>query len=789
MKDFKKCEIALGLDKVQDKLAEFLVCEDAKRLMYEEKLQTDLNTARENLNKTNDALMFYLRFGTPTFSGLDNIEGPLLRARNGGLLNYKELLKIADVLFVFNSIKNWRNKSEGVKSCIDYLFDKLYFNKYLEDKIKSIIISEDSMADDASPELYSIRKRIVSSSNKIRDRLDKLLRSRQKQKYLQDSLVTIREGRFVIPVKSEHRKEIQGLIHDSSASGATVFIEPLEVVEANNEIRLLKSKEKEEIEKILKEMSSEIGGFADNILRGYQIALKLNVLFGKAELAYKMNAVVPRLNAEGRIKLKQARHPLIDKKYVVATDIELGINFNTLIITGPNTGGKTVSLKTVGLLTLMVMKGLMIPAQESSELSIFENILVDIGDEQSIEQSLSTFSSHMKNIKNILDLANESTLVLLDELGAGTDPTEGAALAMSIIETLREKGAKIAATTHYSELKSYAISTKGVENASCEFNVKTLSPTYKLLIGVPGKSNAFAISSRLGISEDIINRAKDFISKENERLEDVISKLEEDRSELEQEKAEIEQLKKETALLRDKAKAAKESAEAAYKRDIKEAKEKALSIVSRTKAQSESLIGELEQLKKKKDFSEKDLIKLKSKLKQIEDSADPVEHKENSGYKLPRELKVGDSVLIFDINKKGTVIDVSKGAKEVTVQAGIIKTRVPIDNIRLLKEQPAKINSSFGKVTKTIGSIANKSIKREIDLRGKTVMEAIIELDKFIDSAVLSKVNELTIIHGKGTGVLRKEIGAYLKKHPSVKSHRLGVYGEGETGVTIVELR
>ena len=606
---------------------------------------------------------------------------------------------------------------------------------------------------------------------------------------MQDAIVTQRDGRYVVPVRSECRGNVPGLVHDTSASGATVFIEPMGVVQANNDIKLLRSKEDDEIERILFELSANAGDFADAIIASYKNLAILNFVFAKANLAYNMRASMPIMNDRGIVDLKQARHPIIDKDKVVPVDIVLGKNFDTLVITGPNTGGKTVTLKTLGLLTLMAMCGLLVPCADNSELSVFRRVLVDIGDEQSIEQSLSTFSAHMTNIIQIIKIANAGSLVLIDELGAGTDPVEGAALAISILEKLRDKHAKIASTTHYAELKEYALRTEGVETACCEFDVTTLRPTYRLLIGVPGKSNAFAITKRLGMDDEIVERAKELVSSESRQFEDVVGTLEKRRQSLEKQienanrltaKANTEKQKAENEIRR-----AKENAE----REIERAKQEAQRIISRTRAQADALVEELDKARKAKDISAEARAKLKKNLNTMENNADPVMKKQSDGekYKLPRPLKVGDSVLIFDIDKNATVLAPPTKDGMVLVQAGIIKTRVKIDNLRLIKEKKQQPPQYSAK--RNVHSTLDVRPTTEVDVRGETAFDAIMIVDKAIDNAVLMNINQLTIIHGKGTGVLRREIQSFLRTHKAVKSFRLGVFGEGESGVTIVELK
>ncbi|MEE1321308.1 MAG: endonuclease MutS2, partial [Acutalibacteraceae bacterium] len=513
---------ALELPKVLSRLADFTSCEDARELAENLKPETNIDLAKVLLKQTDDAHMLMAKFGAPSFGGLKNVNNSLYRASAGGALNMRELLDIAEVLRVIRSLSEWKSRNSGVVTSIDTYFESMSPNKFLEDRITNSIISEEEMSDNASPELYNIRRKIRIASSKVRDKLDQMTKSSYFQKYLRESIVTMRNGRYVVPVKIEHRGEVSGLVHDTSSSGATVFVEPTAVVEANNEIKVLQSKERDEIERILFELSMEAGGFYEGIKASYECAVELNLIFAKAKLAYEMKATVPEINDDGIINLRNARHPLIDPKKVVATDIRLGKDFDTLIITGPNTGGKTVSIKTLGLMSLMAMCGLMLPVGDRSVISVFDKVLADIGDEQSIEQSLSTFSSHMVNIIDIIEKADGKSLVLIDELGAGTDPVEGAALAISILEKIHEKGAKIAATTHYAELKAYALQTPGIENGSCEFDVKSLKPTYRLLIGTPGRSNAFAISLHLGMEEAIIERAKQLVSNESTQFETVI---------------------------------------------------------------------------------------------------------------------------------------------------------------------------------------------------------------------------------------------------------------------------
>jgi len=738
------------------------------------------------------------RFGSPSFAHIKNITDPLRRAQAGSSLSMRELLEVAETLRIIRSLYDWHNNCAGEGTCLDDRFNALSPNKYIEEKIRGAILSEDEMADSASPELSHIRRKMREASSRVREKLDKMTRSAEYQKYLQDPIVTIRSGRFVVPVKSEHRGEVAGLIHDTSSSGATVFIEPIGVVEANNELRVLMSKEKAEIERILSALSVEVGGFSEAIIEDYHLVVELNFIFAKARLAYKMKAVEPTLTEDGNIILTKARHPLLDPETAVPINVELGGKFDTLVITGPNTGGKTVTLKTIGLLTLMGMCGLMPPVGDGSVISVFDEVHADIGDEQSIEQSLSTFSAHMTNLIRIIDQADNKSLVLMDELGAGTDPVEGAALATAILERLRMKGARIAATTHYAELKAYAIHTPGVENGSCEFDVATLRPTYRLLIGIPGRSNAFAISERLGMDAALVERAKQLVSSESQRLEDVVMKLEERRQSLESQLEQAEHLRQTAQTAGQKAEQQLVELEIMREKEIERAKVDARRIIQRARSESEQLINELDTLRKEKnsaDFTQRAQdakSRLRSRLREVEDAIDPVLNKRKTEYKLPRELMAGDEVLIVDIDKKGVVISPTDGNGKVSVQAGIIKTRVGIDNLRLLNEQTGKKSTPQSAAVRTLkgdSSRGVRALRTELDIRGLMTDEGILELDRFLDDAVMTGIDLITIIHGKGTGALRVAVHQHLRKHPLVKSFRLGVFGEGENGVTIVELK
>ncbi len=786
---------SLELDKILKMLSDTASSHDAKELALEVEPSTDYFEVLELLDKTEAAYILIAKFGAPSFGGLQNVNNALSRANAGGSLSAGELLKIATTLKVVRGITVWHEKCAGMDTALDDLFNSLYPNKYLEERITNAILSETEISDNASPELKEIRRKKRHFENRIREQLDSMIHSSHYSKILRDGIITQRNGRFVVPVKAENRGEVAGMVHDTSGSGATVFIEPAAVVEANNEIKVLESREADEIERILAELSQLAGEFQDTIKISFDSATLLDLHFAKAHLAYKMKASRPILNADGEILLKKARHPLIDPKKVVPVDISLGIDFDSLVITGANTGGKTVSIKTVGLLTLMAECGLMLPVSDNSRISVFKNVLADIGDEQSIEQSLSTFSAHMSTIVNILQNADDESLVLIDELGAGTDPIEGAALAVSILEELRRKGAKIASTTHYSELKEYALKTNRVENGCCEFDVATLRPTYRLLIGMPGRSNALAIAGRLGINENIIDFAKALISEEDTRFEDAVDTLETARKALEDDKQRLEDEKR--AILRQKENAEKElqRAKEQSEKEIERAKRDAERIVENARRAGNSLMLEIEQLKKEQaktknlqEIARKAKAAMGSHLDKMDEISQTLENDEGE-YVLPRPLKVGDRVLVKSLGNEAEIISIDEKKNIAQVQSGMLKMKADVTDLRLLggKKQPKK---QYGSRTVHTGSSkATASSNSSIDLRGTTVEEAILDLDKFIDSVLRTGLNEITIIHGKGTGALRKGIHIHLRKHPNIRTFRVGTFGEGEEGVTIAELK
>ena len=688
----------LELDLILEKLAAECSCDDAKDLARGLKPAGDMAEVEMLLQQTEDAFSLLARFGGPSFSGLKNVNNSLHRAAAGGSLNPKELLDIAYCLRALRTLDEWRNHSSGVKTSLDFFFEGITSNKYLETKILSCIVSEEEIADKASDTLFDIRKKIRSKENSIREKLDSLIHSSHYQQFLQEAIITQRNGRFVVPVKAECRGNVPGLVHDTSSTGATVFIEPASVVDANNDIKVLQGKERDEIMRILYELSAESGDFAESIKHSYESAIRLNLIFAKAHLAYKMKATKPILNNEGIICLKKARHPLIDSKKVVATDIALGDEYDTLVITGPNTGGKTVSLKTLGLLTLMTMCGLFIPVADMSRVSVFNNILVDIGDEQSIAQSLSTFSSHMVNIIDIMKKADDKSLILIDELGAGTDPVEGAALAVSIIEALREKGAIIAATTHYAELKAYALDTPGVTNGCCEFDIETLRPTYKLLIGVPGRSNAFAILKHLGMTQDVIDNAKAIVGSDNRDFEAVLEKLEASRHALEEERKIAEEMTERARKIEEKAQSEMDKIETLKARELDKAKREAQKLIDAAERKSSQFLLELDKLKKEQtssnatEIARKTRRAVKAQMGEMDDLINPNELADNwdYDYKLPRNPVPGDRIVIKGIGE-GEVLEFKNN--NVFVKSGLLKTRVKLSDIMILdkpKKKPVK---------------------------------------------------------------------------------------------------
>jgi len=740
-------------------------------------------------SETADAVTLLTKKGNPPIMCTVDVRAALKRSLRGGVLSISEILSVGKVLETARRLKAYPDDVEA-EFLLEH-FDALYMNKDLEKRITASIVDNETLADDASTELADIRRKIRIANNKVRDILRGIISSPAYSKCLQEQIITMRGDRYVVPVKSEYKGEIKGIVHDTSSTGATLFIEPMSVVEANNEIRSLSDRERDEIERILSEFSAHIANDAELIDMTYGVISELDFIFARAHYSLKNECYRPVLNDYGLIKLEKARHPLLDPKKAVPVDLSLGGDFDTLVVTGPNTGGKTVVLKTAGLLTLMAQSGLHIPAREGSCVAVFRNIFADIGDEQSIEQSLSTFSSHMVNIVGILKNVDDSSLCLFDELGAGTDPIEGASLAVSILERVRSYGAKTMATTHYSELKTYALGTDRVENASCEFDVDTLAPTYRLLIGIPGKSNAFAISKRLGIDDSIIEQAKTYIAGENIKFEDILSELEKSRREavLDKERAEgykteAEKLKKDTALQNRKL---QEKTDKIIERARAEAKE----ILDQAKRDSDEILAEIRKLKEiqdnKKMQQEMDKVRqnLNQKINDNNSKLSKVRFKPKEDFKPPKTVKNGDDVKIVSMGQTGVVCSLPDANGNLMVKVGIMKIKTNLKDIKLINEnKPQKQKREYGV---SLGKTMNLS--PELDVRGETVDSAVLLIDKFLDDAMLSSVGQVRIIHGKGTGLLRQGIHSYLKSLSYVKSYRLGVFGEGDSGVTVVEIK
>ena len=735
-------------------------------------------------NQTEEALSAFAWHGGSPMTYFPDVREYLQLCKVGAVLSMKALLQIGEMLRASRTLRSALVAHGEETPLLSEMASSLSTNRGLEEEIFNAILSEDEMADRASPELYDIRRHIRLLNDRVREKLNAILRSSSMQKYLQDAIITMRNGRYVVPVRADSRQFVPGLIHDQSASGSTLFIEPASVVEIGNDLKQWNLKERQEIDRILRDFSDRVAPDAELYRHNLQILSQLDMIFARALLAREMKAVMPKLNQEGRIRLIEARHPLIDPEKVVPSNLWMGEEFTELVITGPNTGGKTVTLKTVGLLTLMAQSGLQIPAAFGSELSVFDEVFADIGDEQSIEQSLSTFSSHMTNIVGILQNVTPQSLALFDELGAGTDPTEGAALAMSILEHLLKRRVTTLATTHYSELKAFALSTPGVENASVEFDVETLRPTYKLLIGVPGKSNAFEISKKLGLPEFLIEDAAQRLSKDQIRFEDVIANAEYHRQIAEKERVLAEEAHRDTQRLRQQAEKLQKELEARREAELKKARDEAKRILQKAQRESEQVIAELKK-KNAGNLKEHELHNLRAQLQDaIDQNSERLSPDRVSGDAPPESLKPGDQVLLTTLNTRAEVLAAPDGKGEVRVQAGSMKLKVRVQDTRLLPPEKPKKKSGGGTV-----SISPRVVETECDVRGMTLEDAILSVDMFLDGAVLNRLKLVSIIHGKGTGVLRAGIQKHLKKHPAVEEFRLGRYGEGEDGVTVVTLK
>ena len=790
MSFFERSLITLELPRVLQMLSDQAVGETAKELALQLQPAVEPAEVRRRLDETTAAKTMMVVRGSPSFSGVKDVRASLARADLGGALNTRELLDIARVLQCARLVRGYLADDTVGHTCIDALFHALRANKFLEEKISTSIVGEDEIADGASNELADIRRKIRAAAARARDALQKILSSPSYAKALQEPIITMRSDRYVVPVKADHKGAVPGLVHDISATGQTLFVEPMAAVKANNELRELAAREKLEIERILAELSADCAEHREEIDSDFLLLVRLDLIFAKAKLSYKLDCQEASLEGEG-IVLRHARHPLLDQAKAVPIDVELGESFDTLVITGPNTGGKTVSLKTIGLLAAMNQCGLHIPAADGSNLPVFSHILADIGDEQSIEQNLSTFSAHMTNIVSILSECDERSLLLFDELGAGTDPTEGAALAIAIIEFARKRGAMIAATTHYAELKVYATNEPGVQNASCEFDVETLRPTYRLLVGIPGKSNAFAISKRLGLGEDIIEDARRRVGTESASFEATIEKLEQTRLLLEKDRTEAaiklrqaEENAKKAAFMKAELEVRLEKAEIKAKREAER-------ILSDARRSAEEAFEEIDEMRRRAN-EESDVSalnearsELRRRLNEAEstlraqESVQPEEEKKSS-----RALEIGDMVLVRSLGVKAEVLSISP-ERVLTLRAGIMSLTAKEDEVLLLEGEKPKAKKAASSGT----TLRSAALSTEIDLRGMEAIEAVLAAERYIDSAVMAKLGTVRIIHGKGTGALRTAIGQMLRKNKAVKSFRLGRYGEGETGVTVVELK
>ena len=793
---FDKSIRTLELPRVLQKLSDQAVSAEAKERALRLRPETETEEVLRLLDQTDAARQMIGLHGSPSFSGVKPVAEALDRADRGGSLNTRELLTIAGLLTAARRAREYFNDEAAEKTAIDHLFLSLHGNRFLEEKINRCIVDEDTIADAASTELADIRRHMRAAQAKSRQILQKIISSPSYAKILQETIITQRDGRFVVPVKAEHKGDMPGLVHDISSTGATLFIEPIGVVQANNEYIELEAKEQKEIERILAELSADVAAHREGIQWDYDALVHLDLIFARGQLSYKMDAIRPEVRRDGAIHLRKARHPLLDAKKAVPIDIELGDTFDTLVITGPNTGGKTVSLKTLGLLTLMAQCGLHIPAADQSAVSVYERVLADIGDEQSIEQNLSTFSAHMTNIVAILGEADRHSLILFDELGAGTDPVEGAALAISVIQHVRGMGARVAATTHYAELKTFAMTTAGVENASCEFDVDTLSPTYRLLIGIPGKSNAFAISKRLGLPDAVIESAKAQMSGESVRFEDVLTQLEAKRQALEKREQEANRLYRQREEDARKAREFREQMERAKENARGRGEAEAKRILRDARAAADEVFAELAEMRKQQAKAERTMnanearAELRRKLNEAEDAATRRDARQEPIPKPSRPIRAGDLVEIPGVRQNAEVVSVGSDGT-LQLKAGVLKMKAKADEVRLIEddERAAKKKNPTVSIRQNADRALRASASRELDIRGMETLEAESVVENFLSAAVMGRLDTVTIIHGKGTGALRKAVHDILRRNKAVKSFRLGVYGEGESGVTVVTMK
>ena len=792
---FDKSIRTLELPRVLQLLSEQAVSPEAKELALAVRPETDYEDVLRLLDQTDGARAMIVLRGAPGFSGVKPVKDLLDRADRGGSLNIPELIRIGDLLYAARRAKEYFNADAAEPTALDQIFLSIHGNRFLEDKIRRCISDENTVADAASPELADIRRHMRAALAKSRQILQKIISSPSYSKVLQDNIITQRDGRFVVPVKADQKGNLPGLIHDVSSTGATVFVEPMGVVQANNEYAELQAKEQAEIDRILAELSADAAAHRRDIQWDHDALVQLDLIFARGELSYKMDAIRPQVRRDGLIRLRKARHPLLDKKTAVPIDIELGGAFDTLVITGPNTGGKTVSLKTLGLLTLMTQCGLHIPAGDRSEVSVYERVLADIGDEQSIEQSLSTFSAHMKTIVEILQEADRDSLILFDELGAGTDPVEGAALAIAIIQHVRALGARAAATTHYAELKTFAMTTPGVENASCEFNVETLSPTYRLLIGIPGKSNAFAISRRLGLPDEVITNAQSQMSKDSVRFEDVLTQLEAKRQALEKREQETDRLYRQREEDARKAREFREQMQRAKENARSRGEAEAKRILRDARSASDAVFAELERMRKEQAKADRAInanearAELRRQLNEAEDAIDKRDARSEPIPKPSRPIQKGDLVEIPGVSTPAEVVGVGSDGT-LQLKAGILKMKAKADEVRLIEDdERAAMKKKAPKPTWTAVTGLRTAASRELDIRGMETLEAESVVETFLSTAVMGHLETVTIIHGKGTGALRNAVHDILRRNKNVKSFRLGVYGEGENGVTVVTMK
>lgn len=781
--------------KIRDKLTAMALSPMGKEKCEVLEPVNDIDTIKREQKETTEAVNMALKKGRLPLGGIKDIRTQLGRVEAGGVLGIDELMAVGEFLYVCRKVKNYakqENKADSFPVLEDY-FEIVKTVNSLENEITRCILNEQEISDDASNGLRTVRREIKNANGAIRDKLNSIIYSSSYKTMLQDSVITIRNDRYCIPIKSEYQASFPGMVHDRSNTGSTVFMEPSAVVQLNNRIKELQVKEKEEIEKILAMLSAMVSENTDVIEANLNVISHLDFVFAKAELSLKMNGSEPMFNNEGIIDIRKGRHPLLNEKEVVPIDINLGINFNTLLITGPNTGGKTVALKTLGLFTLMGQAGLHIPAFDSSRLAVFDEVFADIGDEQSIEQSLSTFSAHMTNIVRILENVTPNSLVLFDELGAGTDPTEGAALAIAIIQMLHQMNARTAVTTHYSELKVYALSTEGVENACCEFNVETLRPTYKLLIGIPGKSNAFAISKKLGLPDYIIESARELISSENVKFEDVITDLEISKKTVIYEQERAEQYRKEAERLKNEVESQKTKINEQKEKILSEARLEARMVYQRAKEESDRIIKEMNKEVREKTANQSRMndkrSELKGRVSQIDDLISKAQKKKVASVKPIQNLKSGDEVYVVSFDKTGIALSAPDSNGDVMVQTGNMKIKVPLTELTYYEAKKEPKNNSSRNISTRVRAGKSQFISSEIDCRGQNVEEGLGNIDKYLDDAFLAGLKTVTIIHGKGTGVLRAAVQKYLRTNPHVRSFRPGVYGEGEMGVTIVELK